>query len=116
LIALFSHFFTAQHGTSCSGESRSEDPPSSRIGDTKNPLESDGKVLSQEDDDNDDESSDDDDEEEEDAELTKKLNKQRKKVITAAHGRRRPVSSRNAYKDKGKGTMNSKIQRQACKW
>jgi hypothetical protein len=26
------------------------------------------------------------------------------------------VSSRNAYKDKGKGTMNSKIQRQACKW
>jgi hypothetical protein len=76
LIALFSHFFTAQHGTSCSGESRLEDPPSSRIGDTKNPLESDGKVLSQEDDDNDDESSDDNDEEEEDAELTKKLNKQ----------------------------------------
>ena len=79
------------------------------------PLESGGKVLSQEDDDNDDDSSEDVDEEE-DAELTKQLNKQRKKAIAAAHGRRRPVSSRNAYKDKGKGTMNSKIQRQACKW
>ena len=78
------------------------------------PLESGGKVLSQEDDDNDDDSSEDVDEE--DAELTKQLNKQRKKAIAAAHGRRRPVSSRNAYKDKGKGTINSKIQRQACKW
>ena len=78
------------------------------------PLESGGKVLSQEDDDNDDDSSEDVDEE--DAELTKQLNKQRKKAIAAAHGRRRPVSSRNAYKDKGKGTINSKIQRQECKW
>ena len=78
-------------------------------------LESGGEVLSQEDDDNDDDSSEDADEEE-DAELTKQLNKQRKKAIAAAHGRRRPVSSRNAYKDNGKGTMNSKIQRQACKW
>jgi RIO kinase 2 len=52
----------------------------------------------------------------EDAELTKQLNKQRKKAIAAAYGWRRLVSSRNAYKDKGKGTMNSKIQRQAWKW
>jgi RIO kinase 2 len=89
-------------------------PPSDSNGDAKEPLESEGKVLSQEGDENDDESSDDGDEE--DAELTKKLNKERKKAIAAAHGRRRPVSSRNTYKDKGKGTMNSKIQRQACKW
>jgi RIO kinase 2 len=78
------------------------------------PLESGGKVLSEEDDDNDDDSSEDADEE--DAELTKQLNKQRNKATAAAHGWRRPVSSRNAYKDKGKGTMNSKIQRQAWKW
>ncbi|RCV28487.1 hypothetical protein SETIT_5G407900v2 [Setaria italica] len=108
--------FSEEHGTSCSGESRLESPPSDSNGDAKEPLESEGKVLPQEDDDNDDESSDSDDDDEEDAELTKKLNKQRKKAIAAAHGRRRPVSSRNAYKDKGKGTMNSKIQRQACKW
>lgn len=80
------------------------------------PLESEGKTLSQKDDNNDDDSSEDADEEEEDAELTKQLNKQRRKAIAAAHGRRRPTSSRNAYKDKGKGTMNSKIQRQACQW
>jgi len=84
-------------------------------GDAKELLESEGKMFPQEDGDNDDSSSDDDDDEE-DAELTKKLNKQRKKAIAAAHGRRRPVSSRNAYKDKRKGTMNSKIQRQACNW
>nr|CAB3479070.1 unnamed protein product [Digitaria exilis] len=95
-----------KHGTSCSGENRLQSPPSGSNGDAK--------VLSQEDD-NDDDSSDDADDEE-DAELTKKLNKERKKAIAAAHGRRRPVSSRNTYKDKGKGTMNSKIQRQACKW
>ena len=79
------------------------------------PLESGGKVLSHKDADNDDDSSEDADEEE-DAELMKQLNKQRKKAIAAVHGRRRPVSSRNAYKDKGKGTINSKIQRQECKW
>ncbi|CAL4953338.1 unnamed protein product [Urochloa decumbens] len=94
--------FSEEHGTSCSGENRLEGPPSGSNGDAKEPV--------------DDSSSDDDDDEEEDAELTKKLNKERKKAIAAAHGRRRPVSSRNAYKDKGKGTMNSKIQRQACKW
>jgi RIO kinase 2 len=79
------------------------------------PLESGIKSFSTEDDDNDDGSSEDADEEE-DAELTKQLNKQRRKAIAAAHGRRRPTSSRNAYKDKGKGTMNSKMQRQACNW
>jgi RIO kinase 2 len=114
-MAFFLHFFTVQHGTSCSGEDRLESPPSGSNGDAKEPLESEGKMLSQEDGDND-SSSNDDDDDEEDAELTKKLNRQRKKAIAAAHGRRRPVSSRNAYKDKGKGTMNSKIQRQACKW
>ncbi|OEL36700.1 Serine/threonine-protein kinase rio2 [Dichanthelium oligosanthes] len=104
-----------EHGTSCSGENRLETPPTGSNGDAMEPLESGGKVLSQEDDDNDDDLLDDTDDEE-DAELTKQLNKQRKKAIVAAHGRRRPVSTRNAYKDKGKGTMNSKIQRQACKW
>ncbi|CAO2167308.1 unnamed protein product [Urochloa humidicola] len=105
--------FFEEDGTSCSTENRLEGPPTDSNGDAKELVESEGKMLSQADDDN---SSDDDDDDEEDAELTKKLNKQRKKAIAAAHGRRRPVSSRNAYKDKGKGTMNSKIQRQACKW
>ncbi|CAD6234748.1 unnamed protein product [Miscanthus lutarioriparius] len=103
--------FSEEHGTSCSGENRLESPPSGGNGEAMKPLQS----GSQEDGHNDDDSSEDADEEE-DAELTKQLNKQRKKAIAAAHGRRRPVSSRNAYKDKGKGTMNSKIQRQACKW
>ncbi|CAO1944136.1 unnamed protein product [Urochloa humidicola] len=107
--------FSKERGTSCSGENRLEGPPSGSNGDATELVESEGKMLSQSDDDNSSDD-DDDDEEEEDAELTKKLNKQRKKAIAAAHGRRRPVSSRNAYKDKGKGTMNSKIQRQACKW
>ncbi|CAL4960074.1 unnamed protein product [Urochloa decumbens] len=106
--------FSEEHGTSCSGENRLEGPPSGSNGDAKELVESEGKTLSQADDDN--SSDDDDDDDEEDAELTKKLNKERKKAIAAAHGRRRPVSSRNTYKDKGKGTMNSKIQRQACKW
>ena len=104
-----------QHGKSCSGENRLECSPSGSNGDAKEPLESEGMMFSQENDDNEGSSLDDDDDEE-DAELTKKLNKQRKKAIAAAHGRRRPVSSRNDYKDKGKGTMNSKIQRQVCKW
>ncbi|CAO1942570.1 unnamed protein product [Urochloa humidicola] len=107
--------FSKERGTSCSGENRLEGPPSGSNGDATELVESEGKMLSQSDDDNSSDD-DDDDDEEEDAELTKKLNKQRKKAIAAAHGRRRPVSSRNAYKDKGKGTMNSKIQRQACKW
>ncbi|XP_062206251.1 uncharacterized protein LOC133908270 [Phragmites australis] len=104
--------FSEEHGTSFSGENRLKSPPSGSNGNAMEPLESGGKMLSQGDDDND-PSEDADDEE--DAALTRQLNKQRKKAIAAAHGRRRPVSSRNAYKDMGKGTMNSKIQRQACK-
>ncbi|PWZ34067.1 hypothetical protein Zm00014a_019267 [Zea mays] len=107
--------FSEEHGTSCSGENRLEIPPSDGNGVVMAPLESGIKSFSTEDDDNDDGSSEDADEEE-DAELTKQLNKQRRKAIAAAHGRRRPTSSRNAYKDKGKGTMNSKMQRQACNW
>ncbi|WVZ67888.1 hypothetical protein U9M48_016905 [Paspalum notatum var. saurae] len=106
--------FTEEHGTS-SGENRLESPSSCGNGDAMQPLKSGVETLSQEDSGTDDDSSDGTDDEE-DAELTKQLNKQRKKAIAAAHGRRRPVSSRNTYKDKGKGTMNSKIQRQACKW
>ncbi|AQK99050.1 uncharacterized protein LOC100217272 [Zea mays] len=107
--------FSEENETSCSSEKRLESP-SGDNGEAMKPLESEGKTLSQKDDNNDDDSSEDADEEEEDAELTKQLNKQRKKAIAAASGRRRPVSSRNACKDKGKGTMNSKIQRQACQW
>ncbi|XP_052160389.1 uncharacterized protein LOC127777805 [Oryza glaberrima] len=95
--------------TSCSGENNSINPSPSSNGDAKEPTES------QDNDDSDDDSSDDPDGEDDDA-LAKQLNKQRKRAIAAAHGRRRPISSRNAYKYKGKGTMNSKIERQACKW
>jgi RIO kinase 2 len=59
---------------------------------------------------------DEDAEDEDDALLTKQLNKQRKRAMAAALGRRRPLTSRNTYKDKGKGTMNSKIQKQSCQW
>jgi RIO kinase 2 len=62
------------------------------------------------------ESGGDEDEDEDDDLLTKQLNKQRKRAMAAALGRRRPLTSRNTYKDKGKGTMNSKIQKQACQW
>lgn len=95
--------------TSCSGENNSINPSPSSNGDAKEPTES------QDNDDSDDDSSDDPDGEDDDA-LAKQLNKQRKRAIAAAHGRRRPISSRNAYKYKGKGTMNSIIERQACKW
>lgn len=103
--------FTLQNetSTSCSGENNSINPSPSSNGDAKEPTES------QDNDDSDDDSSDDPDGEDVDA-LAKQLNKQRKRAIAAAHGRRRPISSRNAYKYKGKGTMNSKIERQACKW
>jgi RIO kinase 2 len=106
------HSFSVQHGTSCRGENGLKNPPSASNGDAVEPLETGGNLPSQDDDDNDKSADDSDDEE-----LTRQLNKQRKKAIAAAHGRRRLVSSsRNAYKDKGKGTMNSKSQRQACKW
>jgi len=68
------HFFTVQHGKSCSGENRLECSPSGSNGDAKEPLESEGMMFSQENDDNEGSSLDDDDDEE-DAELTKKLNK-----------------------------------------
>ncbi|KAG8078716.1 hypothetical protein GUJ93_ZPchr0007g3043 [Zizania palustris] len=82
--------------------------PSSSNGDTTEPLESGCS--------NDGDDSSEDPESEDSASFARQLNKQRKRAIAAAQGRRRPLSSRNAYKDKGKGTMNSKIQRQACKW
>lgn len=99
---------TLQHATSTSpsGENKSTDPTADGIEDAKG-SESGG--------DEDDDSSE-DTEDEDDALLTKQLNKQRKRAMAAALGRRRPLTSRNAYKDKGKGTMNSKIQRQACQW
>ncbi|VAH82935.1 unnamed protein product [Triticum turgidum subsp. durum] len=93
--------------TSPSGENKSTDPTDDGIEDPKG-AESGG--------DDDDDNSSEDTEDEDDALLTKQLNKQRKRAMAAALGRRRPLNSRNAYKDKGKGTMNSKIQRQACQW
>ncbi|VAH67118.1 unnamed protein product [Triticum turgidum subsp. durum] len=92
--------------TSPSGENKSTDPTDDGIEDP-NGAESGG---------DDDDDSSEDTEDEDDALLTKQLNKQRKRAMAAALGRRRPLNSRNAYKDKGKGTMNSKIQRQACQW
>ncbi|GJM92239.1 hypothetical protein PR202_ga08683 [Eleusine coracana subsp. coracana] len=103
----------SEEGTSFSGENGLKIPPSASNGDAAKPLESGSNMPSQ---DADNDESDDGSDDEDDAVLTRQLNKQRKKAIAAAHGRRRPVTSRNAYKDKGKGTMNSKIQRQACKW
>uniref|UniRef100_A0A0D9V8S0 Serine/threonine-protein kinase RIO2 n=1 Tax=Leersia perrieri TaxID=77586 RepID=A0A0D9V8S0_9ORYZ len=94
-------------GTSHHGDNNLINPSSLSNVDAKEPLESGGH------DDSDDDSSDDTDGE--DDALAKQLNKQRKRAIAAVHGRRRPLSSRNAYKYKGKGTMNSKIERQACK-
>ncbi|RLN03686.1 serine/threonine-protein kinase rio2 [Panicum miliaceum] len=77
--------FSEEHGTSCSGEDRLESPPSGSNGDAKEPLESEGKMLSQEDGDND-SSSNDDNDDEEDAELTKKLNMQGKRQLQLPMG------------------------------
>jgi hypothetical protein len=106
---------TLQHATSTSpsGENKSTNPTADSTEDTK------GSESGGDDDDNSSEDTEDEDsdtEDEDDALLTKQLNKQRKRAMAAALGRRRPLNSRNAYKDKGKGTMNSKIQRQACQW
>ncbi|KAL5220564.1 hypothetical protein ABZP36_025277 [Zizania latifolia] len=98
----------SEASTGRSGENTLANPSSSSNGDTTEPLES-GR------DDDDDDSSEDPDGED-GASFAKQLNKQRKRAKAAAQGRRRPLSSRNAYKDKGKGAMNSKIHRQACKW
>nr|CAD1834641.1 unnamed protein product [Ananas comosus var. bracteatus] len=65
---------------------------------------------------NDLDNSDDDDDGSGDAELVKRLNKQRKRAVAAARGRR-ALASRNSYKDKGgKSSHNSKIQKQVSKW
>ncbi|KAK9150922.1 hypothetical protein Syun_009231 [Stephania yunnanensis] len=56
-------------------------------------------------------------ENENDAELAKRLNKQRRQAVAAAHGRRRALSARNSYKDKGsKSSQNAKIQKQLACW
>ncbi|KAF3329389.1 serine/threonine-protein kinase rio2 isoform X2 [Carex littledalei] len=61
--------------------------------------------------------SDGSEEDENDEELTKRLNKERKRAIASAHGRRKLITSRNSYKDKGrKSSLNSKVQRQALQW
>jgi RIO kinase 2 len=44
-----------------------------------------------------------DTEDEDDALLTKQLNKQRKREMALALGRRQPLTSRNTYKDKREG-------------
>ncbi|XP_012855463.1 PREDICTED: serine/threonine-protein kinase rio2-like [Erythranthe guttata] len=60
---------------------------------------------------------DSEEEEEDDPELIKSLTKQRQKAIKAAHGRRRVVTSRNSYKDKGgKSSQNSKLHKQLSSW
>ena len=103
------HRFTLQHATSTSlsGKNKSTNPTADGTGDAKESAETGS---------GEDESSGEDTDDEDDALLTKQLNKQRKRAMAAALGRRRPLTSRNAYKDKGKGTMNSKIQKQACQW
>lgn len=69
----------------------------------------------------DDNSADDDSENEEeqidDPELEKRLSKQRQRAIQAARGRRKGITSRNSYKDKGgRSSHNSKIQKQLGSW
>ncbi|KAL0366547.1 UNVERIFIED_CONTAM: Serine/threonine-protein kinase rio2 [Sesamum radiatum] len=54
-----------------------------------------------------------DEQTDDDPELVKRLSKQRQRAIQAARGRRKVVTSRNAYKDKGgRSSHNSKIQKQ----
>ncbi|GER38658.1 serine/threonine-protein kinase rio2 [Striga asiatica] len=58
-----------------------------------------------------------DSEEENDPELDKRLSKQRQRAIQAARGRRKVITSRNTYKDKGgRSSHNSKIQKQLSSW
>ncbi|TQD70775.1 hypothetical protein C1H46_043690 [Malus baccata] len=60
---------------------------------------------------------DNDTEKNNDAELVKRLNKQRQRAMTAARGRRKTLSSRNTYKDKGgRSSTSSKIQHQLSSW
>ncbi|KAH6778294.1 protein serine/threonine kinase [Perilla frutescens var. frutescens] len=52
-----------------------------------------------------------------DPEFVKSLSKQRKRAIQAAHGKRRAITSRNSYKDKGgRSSNNSKIHKQLSNW
>ncbi|XP_057768017.1 serine/threonine-protein kinase rio2-like [Salvia miltiorrhiza] len=52
-----------------------------------------------------------------DPELEKRLSKQRQRAIQAARGRRKAITSRNSYKDKGgRSSQNSKIQKQLGSW
>ncbi|XP_047975212.1 serine/threonine-protein kinase rio2-like [Salvia hispanica] len=56
-------------------------------------------------------------EQDDDPELEKRLTKQRQRAIQAARGRRKGITSRNSYKDKGgKSSHNSKIQKQLGSW
>ena len=56
-------------------------------------------------------------EQDDDPELEKRLTKQRQRAIQAAGGRRKGITSRNSYKDKGgKSSHNSKIQKQLGSW
>lgn len=56
-------------------------------------------------------------EDEDDPELEKRLSKQRQRAIQAARGRRKGITSRNSYKDKGgRSSHNSKIQKQLSIW
>lgn len=55
--------------------------------------------------------------EEDDPELKKRLNKQRKHAVKAAQGRKKSVTSRNTYKEKGsRSSHNSKIHKQLSSW
>ncbi|XP_048432150.1 serine/threonine-protein kinase rio2 [Pyrus x bretschneideri] len=60
---------------------------------------------------------DNDTEKDNDAELVKRLNKQRRRAMSAARGRRKTLSSRNTYKDKGgRSSTSCKIQHQLSSW
>ncbi|XP_042061318.1 serine/threonine-protein kinase rio2-like [Salvia splendens] len=69
------------------------------------------------DDDSADDNSGTEEEQDDDPELEKRLTKQRQRAIQAARGRRKGITSRNSYKDKGgKSSHNSKIQKQLGSW
>ncbi|KAJ3708240.1 hypothetical protein LUZ61_011945 [Rhynchospora tenuis] len=89
-----------------------EERPSSNTADEKEPM-----VPVPENEDDSADVSDASEDNENDGELAKRLDKERKRAIAAAHGRRKLITSRNSYKDKGrKSSLNSKVQRQALKW
>ncbi|KAL9144254.1 hypothetical protein ABFS82_14G285200 [Erythranthe guttata] len=92
------------------GEDNLVEDASKEADQTENNLEGNDKQAEAEDD-------SEEDEEEDDPELLKSLTKQRQKAIKAAHGRRRVVTSRNSYKDKGgKSSQNSKLHKQLSSW